>query len=499
MKTRNIGIDIGAYSLKCVVLEKVKGSYVIKHKETYKLVSDETMDSNFIKKSLLNFTNKYKIRRANLYFAIPFMSPEVQFRFFDMPVLPPKDLARGVRYKIEGSTLTDFDSIYYKWSTMPKDDEECRILAVSVYRNLVHEIKKVKKAGWKIINIEPQVVSLGRIVKKNAVVLDLGHRGTRLIIYRDGFPIFVNTIDIGGKDFTENISRRFPEESEGVKHEFGAVLPDRSIESNPNVLAIADLILETASDLAMELKQTLRVAEVEQGVEFDEIYYTGNGAKLKYLTDYLSAETGCELTPLNLTADDEYPYAVASGASVGTKYLEDINFTKVAIKKKYDPLITLFIILGITTAVQAGTYYLNVEMNKRLEQAMSMNSDVRAEIMNTENNLQGIRSEIQKYREIENALTKIQGQRTIKSDILFELPKKIPEKVFLNSIDVKSEEVIIRGRYESYSDVGILAIALEEIGQVDIQTLDSNSFTIKFKPNDIISGIGPALDPEIDK
>ena len=48
----------------------------------------------------------------------------------------------------------------------------------------------------------------------------------------------------------------------------------------------------------MQLKQSLRIAEVEQGIEFNEIYYTGNGAKLRYLIDYLSSETGYDLMPL---------------------------------------------------------------------------------------------------------------------------------------------------------------------------------------------------------
>ena len=497
MKKNNIGIDIGLYSIKCAVLEKVNDAYVIKQKETYRLPQGEEVNSDFIEESLIDFTKEYGIRRVNLHFSIPFMSPEVQFRFFDMPKLPPKELEKAIKYKIEGSTLSNFDSIYYKWSIMPKDEEEYRVLAVSIYQDLVHEIKKIKKAGWKIVRIEPQIVSLGRLVKKDSAVIDLGYRGTRLIVYRDGFPVFIDTIDIGGKSFTESISRRYPDQSEDIKHEFGAVIPDTSIESNPNVLAVADLVFNTAKDLAMEVKQSLRVAEVEQGIEFDKIYYTGNGASLRYLTDYLSAETGYELIPLGLSLEEDYPYAIASGASLGIKYLEDINFGKVTIKRKYDPLKTIFMILGIAAAIQLGVYHLNVETSKNLEEIILKNSDIRASILNTEENIRMTQNEIQKYREIEASLERIQGRRTINSNILYELPKRVPESISLDGIDMKSREMTISGKYESYSDIGVFAIALEEIGEVNIETLGTDNFIIKFKPDNILVEFNP--DPEETK
>lgn len=488
MKRNNIGVDIGLYSLKCAVLEKVKDSYVLKHKETYRITKKEQrMNSEFIKESIIDFTKKYKIRRANLYFSIPFMSPEVQFRFFDMPILPEKELAKGIRYKIEGAILSDFDSIFYKWSVIPKDEEDCRVLAVSVYQALVNEIKKIKKRGWRTISIEPQIVSLGRLAKKDSAVIDFGHRGTRLMVFRDGFPVYIDTIDLGGKDFTEAISRRYPEQAESVKHEFGAVIPDKSIETNPNVLAIADLVLDVARDLSMQLKQSLRIAEVEQGIEFNEIYYIGNGAKLRYLIDYLSSETGYDLMPLNLTSNDEYPYAVASGASLGGDYLKDINFVKAAPKKKHDPMKTLFVVVGAILAMQAGLYYLNIETNKRFDGVISKNEVVRSEIMNTENEIRINEEEIQKYREIEIALTRIQGRRTVNSDILFEFPKRLPENISLREVSISAGEMTFRGDYETYSDVGVFAIALEEIGDVDIETLGENEFMIKFRPNPYLS------------
>ena len=64
MKKNNIGIDIGLYSIKCAVLEKVNDAYVIKQKETYRLPQGEEVNSDFIEESLIDFTEEYGIRRA---------------------------------------------------------------------------------------------------------------------------------------------------------------------------------------------------------------------------------------------------------------------------------------------------------------------------------------------------------------------------------------------------------------------------------------------------
>ena len=58
-------------------------------------------------------------------------------------------------------------------SVIPKDEEDCRVLAVSVYQALVNEIKKLKES-WRTISIEPQIVSLGRLAKKDSAVIDFG-------------------------------------------------------------------------------------------------------------------------------------------------------------------------------------------------------------------------------------------------------------------------------------------------------------------------------------
>lgn len=502
MRKIEIGIDIGHYSIKCAVLKKVNDTYVIKHKETYRVSGDEEkIDSAFIKKSLKEFMGKYKIRRANLNFSIPFISPDVQFRFFDMPTLPPKDLSKGIRHKIEGATLSDFDSIYYKWEVFSKDDDNCRVFVVNVQQSLINEIKKIKKSGCTITRIEPEVVSLGRLVKKNSAVIDFGERGTRLIIYRDGFPVFINVIDIGGKDFTDNISKRYPENPEDIKHKFGAIVLDRMIETNPNVLAIADLVYEIANDLAMELKQSLRIAEVEQGVELDKIYFTGGASHLRYLIEYLSHEIGYEMAPLSLSSDEDHPYAIACGASLDdSKYLKNINFSKVKPVKKRDSRGAFYIILGFVLIIQLGMYYLNTESNERLFEIIAENNSIVSEISSIDGDIMNAQREIFKYQEIESALNRIQGEETVVSKILYELPNRLPESIYLNEINVDSNKMTFRGTYETYSDVGIFAIALEKIGAAKIEALGGGNFTISFKPNVLLfhSMIGKIDIEEVD-
>lgn len=485
MKRTSIGVDIGEYSVKCVVLEKIRDEYCIKHKKNYRRKDNISFDK-WLKSVLEDFTKEHKIRRPEFHFSLSSMTPRVIFRFFNMPKISIKELNKSMRYEIEEKTLVNIDSIYYKWDIIGSDDEEYRIIAVTIEKNFIETLKKIKRFGWTIGSIEPQVISFGRLIEGNTAVIDLGHSGTRLMVYKDGNPVHIQPIEIGGKTLTEKIKEKYPDNPEQAKHEYGAVITDRNIESDPDRFMVSDLILIQIENLARELKQSLRAVEVRENITIETIYYTGNTAKLRYLIDYLSRELGHDLYPLNLTAKsfsetEDYFFASASGAALFREhpYFTRINFAKVLASRKITSKSIFFVLLGFLIAFQSAISALNIKADNYIKTLDRTRNELESRLNSVRNRIQNYEKTIIKYQEAEDVVKILKNQKKNLSQILFQLPDRTPKGIAITEILIFPEYTVFKGKSKNYSDVGFFAIALEELGRVTINTISpSLEFTL---------------------
>lgn len=478
----SVGVDIGKYSIKCVALEDTR----IKHKKEYRPKSGIPVDKQ-LKTVLESFTKEHKIRRADFYFTLSCSPPGITTRFFNMPKLSMKELKKGMRYELEEKLLDDMESVYYKWDISGIDDEEYNIMAVAVEKKLIKDLKKVKRPGWAIKRIETQALSLGRLVKEDAAIIDFGHSGTRLIIYKDGRPVYFEVFETGGKQMTERISEKYPEDPEKAKHDYGAVLTNIDIEdADPDRFMVSNLILPYVENLADELRQKLRAVEIEQEMKLDRIYYTGGTSKLRYLTDYLVRELDRELYPLNFqgeqTENSGAIFASAYGAALFKKnvYFKKINFAKTPSGRKIPSKGVFLLLLSFFAVSQASAAFLNIKAEKSLEELKKKQNEMRSSLNNMRSRITAHNEKKAEYQEVGDIVKEIKktGDGHM-SKVLFELPKRTPVGISITQIFILPDFVVISGISDNYSNIGFLAMALEELGNVTIDTISAElKFTI---------------------
>lgn len=502
-----IGVDIGDYSIKCAVLKKVDGLYYIDKKKKYVIPKRGTKFdfAYWLKTVLSDFVKENKIRTASLCFSITCMPPRMTTRIFDMPQLPAKELERSMQYEIEEKTLVnDLNTVFYKWAIMEKKEDTYSIFMAIAERKLIRILKELKSITWRIAAIEPQVLSYGRLVSGNSVVIDFGHTGTRFIAYKDGKPLHYQSIDIGGMHLTQKIEKEYgdfftPDESvryqeaENMKHEKGKVLIGmEELEDDPISLKLSRILKGPVEMLAREIKQALRALEIQNEYVADKIYYVGEGARLKYLCQYVGKELGhtlealgfdpanspgMELEEEELQVLDDYPYMAASGASLCQEYpyLETVNFAHIKMPVQMDYKNLFVGVLCFSVLSQLMMWDIHKRTDKVLNRINEAIEEQQRSISALDSQINSQESRIQAFDSIQNeaeSINQVARQKSAFPRTLEILANKTPEGVAVRHITMEGGVLIIDGVSKDYTNIGYFALALEELGEVNIDTIN---------------------------
>lgn len=497
---RTIGIDLGSYSVKFSVLEKVNNYYYVKYKKSYPVPREDDLDyGEWLKSVIADFMKQNQIGKADLCFNFAEQTPQTIVRFFEMPKLSRKEIAQSMVYEIEEKTLIeDLKSIFYKWSILSQDAENNNILLVITEKDFILDLKKkIKNRKWKIKAIEPQIVSAGRLITGNAGVIDFGHNGTRFTVYKDGKPYFFKEISIGGKDLTQRIADYYADLglvkdekerlqiAERLKHEKGCILSGyEDIESDPVSRELSHLLEEPVQNLVNEIKQAFRMFEMRDDYAFEKLYYTGDGAKLRYLVNLVERELNFDLEPLNrfVPESDEngeshegngsFIFAHGSALYNDFPYLNSLNF---ALVRSYKPdfknllagtlAFSLLFNLGLV-----GTDYI---VNRRLDTANAEINKQRQQLASIQRQINDANKVINDYKDLESFVRFILDQKKWLSDILYVLPSYTTDGVVIKSMTIKDGQIVMKGYAKNYSQVGFFAISLEKLGRVKIDSVEN--------------------------
>ena len=135
---------------------------------------------------------------------------------------------------------------------------------------------------------------------QTAVLLDVGHRDTKLCAMVDGVPLLLRTIDWGGRDIDATLQSRYrfePGEVGDYKHRMGTLT---GFAEDDSVQALVGALQEASLPLVAQLRTTLMAFEDAQHREVDSIYVLGGGSELRGFCPYLSRELGVPVADLPL-------------------------------------------------------------------------------------------------------------------------------------------------------------------------------------------------------
>ena len=506
LKYTPVGVDIGNHTVKIAVVKKIGDMHQITKKEVFPIPL-EAKSGNFsqwLAQTIKSFFTEHRIGWASLSFSVSCDSDAAAMKIIEMPTTVSKEIAKSIAFEIEEKmAVDDINNYHYKYAILEKQEESSQVYVALIRKSIVSDLKKIARIRWKINAIEPQLLSVGRMVEGNVAVIDFGHQATQLYIFKNGQPYSFHTIYKGGYQMDQAISDQYgllyqiPNEeekmyeAEKVKIQYASVLPDGLLGGEAGIQKeIADIVTPIAENIIKETKQVIRALEIRSNFVVDQLFYTGGGGRLNYLPEYLSQELELDAQPLMIDQETEenkeseqpmgdYDFAIACGAALNATYpyYKSLNFTKIPkrinINKKevFVGLLVLSVLSQLALVDMHRRYdHIQEELNNELNEIRQLESRL-------ENDIQSEQIITQDHEMFHEMVQVIEDQKKGLGRVLYEIPRRTPSGVVVKELKIVEDGVSLQGYATSYSQIGFFSIALESLGEAHIDTISNDADT----------------------
>jgi len=502
------GIDLGAFSIKLVLLEVgFRQTHLRGLLETAVPSGDAPLferQADAIKEAFSKVSAE-----ATPYLALP--GDMLSIRLLDLPFSDPRKIDQVVGYELEGQIVHPLDEVVFDHTVVKVGDQGSTVLACAAKRDEIAQYLATLEAH----GTEPRSLYAAPIVYRSLssatpgralaagdeaevpcqVILDLGHLRTNLCIVREGQAITARTIKRGGFHLTNAIAQAFNstyERAEMAKRMDGRIASPERPAKTPLEVKLDQVLREALVPLVRELRQTLASFRAASKETIDAVQITGGTGRLKGLPQFLEAELGlpvrflavrssAEMRSVGQVDDDGGPVveadesssyalgtAIALAASRGGKeidlrrgpFLYRASFSVLRQKAVHLTVLIVGMLIAIGLDVSAAFSNLGNE-RKDLDQQLKVatqellgqpNDDAKAVTLLVS---KGFKEELAPL------------PKATAFDLLDQISRKVPSddkiKLDIMELDIRPKKTFIKGTVDSAAAVDEIGAKLKEI------------------------------------
>lgn len=295
-----IGIDIGTYSIKTVLLHGGPGAYKLRAADVFRLSSDGGQTFSEVSPALLSgILSAMKIREKGV--AALAQPSAVSFRHLSLPVMPDKDLLEAVKWELRKETgipAPDLVSDYVHTGTKAGENS-VSVIAFSAKKSDMEQFMGFfRSAGLDVRVIESVPTALFASFDVNSAwedgvnyaMLDIGENKSTLVILKNRRLVFAREIAFGGRELTvsvaEVLEKEYPQ-AEEYKIAWGLNTPEEDGDDARKCLEIP------VTELCRELHRSFDYyqAQFREG-PVKKVFLSGGTARLKGLDAFMSESIG---------------------------------------------------------------------------------------------------------------------------------------------------------------------------------------------------------------
>ncbi len=375
MPTRILGLDIGAASVKAVLVEAHFRKFEIQQCVTQRVPSPEEVAGRAVPESVVKFRARRAadnpppppvegaepsppveepippvvwalvdlLRRPGLAYdeiVCAVAGGFVATRILKLPFSGRSKINQVLPMTIEDEVPFDMDEMVLSYEILHTAKDGATVLAAMAKRDDVARLLEwLEMAG-----IEPKALTMtGSALSVTAAhvlagvagasaVVDIGEQSTDAVIMNDGRIALVRSIPEGGEEVTANLARALGIDAaaaERLKVEAGRILAGDDESGDARVVKLSHALVDAHQLLLGRLRQTIRSSEMAGQFKIKTLYLTGGASRLPGFAEHLSRELGVPVEPFPslsprlpslVEADDEKnrAYGVAIGAAVWT-------------------------------------------------------------------------------------------------------------------------------------------------------------------------------------
>lgn len=338
MKSKYIGIDIGATTIKTVWLAHQNGTFILNSASIVPsppkgMFSESPVDQEAMAQAIRSIMSESKITARLVNLSLP--ENQVYTRVLEMPVLSDKELSSAIYWEAEQYIPVPLNNITLDWKVLkrPKPNEietKMQVLLVGAPTSLINKYQKVLEMSGLTINaIETEIlaavraligsISIGEEKKpdyaQNVMILNIGAASSALAIVREGLVVFTYPIPTGGSAINRAIASDFGfsmSQAEEYKKTYGYSSKDLEGKigkaSKPVLMSILSEIKKAIAFYNEKYKGDMPIKQ---------ILLSGGTAKLPGLSVFFADNCGIETVianPWKILVNQELPKEITENA-----------------------------------------------------------------------------------------------------------------------------------------------------------------------------------------
>jgi len=358
MASRIIGIDLGAYSVKVVIVAPgFRTSSVVDYAERVVPPGDEPHEVRAAR-VVGQIVREHNLEHDTSFLAVAGNQVFIHILEFGFKNLRRADLARAVGAELEGILPIDLEDMVYAFEPLPRnvppavaeetepsaDDDPTfvqpaapmppaqqigrvapptsgmRVLACAMKQERAREmLKRITECGSQPKGLVAVPAAYRRVAERVAelegsksggppvAIVDMGHARTDVCVIVDDKVSYVRTMSRGGQELTEAIASTWKlpwDRAEQAKHTDGFIA-SRALPAQSEAWQRIHQCLEPVlTPTARDLRRTLAACRAKTGATVAKAVLVGGGSRMNGMPEFLTEQLGIQVTRLS-AADHE--------------------------------------------------------------------------------------------------------------------------------------------------------------------------------------------------
>lgn len=317
MAHRILGLDIGHRALKLAVVDKTlrQTSLIAFDEEVLPPGAEEETTRAALQKLL------QRNLRPDDVLSVALPASACLHRTLAFPFRDDKAIAEAVGFELENHIPTPLSELVVDFVRIGEKDGQTEVLAVAAPRKQVEErLALLKNAGMDARRLGLTTLAYGSLVKALpststglTLLVDVGERGSDVVVLRDGHTQFVRSLSVGAQAMAQIFATHFQSDlaPTDLLARHGWLLPPNptgpywgAVPESSDERRVHEATSAAVEPLLRELRVTLSAWMRKAHERPDRVVLTGGIAGLRGVFDHLERALGLPVTPVRL---DELP------------------------------------------------------------------------------------------------------------------------------------------------------------------------------------------------
>jgi Tfp pilus assembly PilM family ATPase len=322
MAQRILGVDLGAYSVKIAELDvgfRQSKLRLVRESRLLPALEGEAPIARAARtlRAMLDVLDRQPDSVALA------LGADATLRVIDMPFQDARKIDQVIGYELESQILGDLDGLVVDQVIAETQGEGARVLAIGADRKALSEAigalaavrAEPRHVGAAVLcyaplaerSMPPRAISDELVAPRPVdVIVDIGHRCTRVAVVENGRTLFARVIQRGGADVTAALMEAYrldEDAAERAKHAQAVLLPDPRNATDPQRRKLDQILRDSLRPLVRELKQTLAASRAQGAPSPTRLGLLGGTARLSGLSLMLEQELSMPVVRLALPLD----------------------------------------------------------------------------------------------------------------------------------------------------------------------------------------------------